>query len=260
MVTFLQHTASQDLGPIEEIPAWQRIARRAKAELTDWAKAAAWSLAESARRHTPPFEVGVAGFEGKLLGSAQVAVGYHESQVRALLAVTSLIYLRRTGLWARYIGGAMVDPIFKELVTGVSFATLLKALDVPRADILVLHTQNPWMAQALWNRGCCGFPSPGNDRQGLDVLLQEDLVEMLLTIGRPPVFDPISGLVPACYESTKPLYATEIWPLPGSEGHVSFGSLGRTDGVLVLASHLSSSAGLGLANQPRLLSLQEVAA
>jgi hypothetical protein len=201
----------------------------------------------------------VAGFEGKLLGAPQIAVAYHQAQVKALTAVTSLVLLRRTGLLARYVAGAMVDPLFKQLETGVSFSSLLDVLDVPRADILVLHTQNPRMARALWAKGPYGFPGPDDCRSPLDERLQKDLEEMLLTVGRRPDFDPVTGLVPECYESAGALYATTAWPLPGSHEHETFRTLGRNDGVLILGSKLASTAELGLALQ-LMPALQEVAA
>lgn len=204
-----------------------------------WLATAAADLWAAAGQHEPRFEVSGIEIHDKLFMAPKLAVATLKRRVVGFVSATEIVRLSRTGLSARYIEGTIVSP---KLQGKGTFSRLLAALG-PRADVEILHTQNPAMMRALIRgRWRSSFPDPDWESR-VKAGLVEDLWELLTRHGRKPDFCPVTGVVSANYG--KCLYGS--WPLPNKAKAKSFLHLEPTSAILVLSFASEQAARVGLA-------------
>lgn len=200
----------------------------------DWLDRAVDKLDVAARSWEAVFGVGSGQIRQKLEIAEDLVVLV--DRVGVVVGFVSARYpykMPRTGLIARYIEGTIVHP-----TRGGKgkFGHLMDAFDV-RADLEVLHTQNPHMANSLGRRSAALFPAPDHSCFVGDELA-EDLRDLLRTIERAPDFDPLTGVVPGLYGHR--LYGT--WPFPESAKSLSFRDLNQASAILVVGFKEISTA------------------
>lgn len=237
---------SGEIRESDDDPAWSAY-KVSKGERTaTWLDGSANDSLLAAQSWTPGFNVGLAEIRRKLASAPILGVIANTERVAGFVSVSELYRLRRTGLSVRYVNGTIVH---RSLGGSKKFARLMDAVG-PRADIELLHTQNPLMAEAEGRRSVDSFPDPDHSRC-LTNELSADLRELLRReLKRDPNFDPISGVSLAMYGHC--LYSD--WPLPGHEKYRSFLTLDPASAVLVCGF-----AERTIANKALVAALQEAA-
>ncbi len=122
-----------------------------------------------------------------------------------------------------YLNGLIVNPRFARRGLCKEF---LRAAG-SKADIVVGHTQNPKILDAL--RKVYPFVWPSPDHLELRASFSDVIAKYLKSIGRPENFDRVTGLVPDLYPG--PLYEQ-----PSSTDTSGFPNLAGGDGTLLIAS------------------------
>lgn len=221
---------STNSGSPNNEPFWTELVPREE-RTQAWLQWAASDLRTAARSWDSCFRVTVDDIVQHLFTPEIVVVLRSVSQIIGFVAVERIMPMHRTGLTARYIAGAIVH---QSLGGKMKFARLMGHVDQTsgRADLELLHTQNPCMAVALAARHSSLFPSQFGSY--LERNLYLDIQDVLVNVDRKAGFCPKSSICKGFYDA--PLYG--IWPIPGASYTGSFDLLLKaeesTSAILVI--------------------------
>ena len=216
---------SGEIPDSDDDPAWRAYGVPKIERTAAWLDGSAKDLLLAAQSWTPGFNVGFAEIRGKLASAPILGVIANTERIAGFVSVSELYRLHRTRLSVRYVHGTIAH---RSLGGSKKFTRLMDTVG-PRADVELLHTQNPLMAEAERRRSADSFPDPDHSRR-LTNEISADLRELLRReLKRDPNFDPISGVSLAMYGHC--LYSD--WPLPGQDKYRSFLTLDPASAVLV---------------------------
>lgn len=172
-----------------------------------WLSNTSSDLFEAARSWDPPFNVSRDDIEKHIQQPDEVLILRNTRQVVGFIASTVAL-MARTGLTARYIAGTIMH---RWLGGKRKFERMMRHFP-KRADLEILHTQSPFMVEALASRSQAVFPTLATGQMMSGHLLA-DLRELLQREGRNVDFCPATGIAIGFYGRC--LY--ETWPIPDAD-------------------------------------------